>query len=93
MEVNEQTTDYNRPTVPGSLAGGIRGSAQQAWGKWLEAHPQQLQESRNNSQQAVSHTYNNWTTSDFQERLDDDQEEIGDTGEKDDALNRLEPGH
>jgi len=91
MEVDEQTTDYNRPTVPGSLAGGTRGSAQQAWGNWLETHPQQ--ESRINSQQAVSRTHNNWTTGDFKERLDDNHEDIGDTGETDDAINRLEPGH
>ena len=48
MEVEEQT-------VPGSLAGGTRGPAQQAWGNRLETDPQQMQESRNNGQQDVSH--------------------------------------
>jgi len=54
MEVDEQTTDQ-KVTVPWSLAGGTRGSAQQAWGNRLETDPQQMQESRNNGQQAVSH--------------------------------------
>jgi len=54
MEVDEQTTDH-KATVPGSLAGGTRGSAQQARGNWLETHAQQMQGSRNNGQQAVSH--------------------------------------
>ena len=36
MEVNEQTTDHNEATVPESLAGGTRGSAQQTWGNRLE---------------------------------------------------------
>ena len=52
MEVDEQTTDH-KLTVPGSLAGGTRGSAQQAWGNRLETDPQQMQESRNIGQQAV----------------------------------------
>jgi len=47
MEVDEQNTDHNKATVPGSLAGGTRGSAQQTWGNWLEANPQQMQENRN----------------------------------------------
>ena len=54
MEVDEQTTDH-KATVPVSLAGGTRGSAQQAWGNRLETDPQQMHESRNNGQQAVSH--------------------------------------
>ena len=56
MEVDEQTTDH-KVTVPGSLAGGTRGSAQQAWGNRLETDPQQMQESRNIGQLAVSHIY------------------------------------
>jgi len=55
VEVDEQTTDHNRPTVPGSLAGGTRGSAQQAWGNRLETDPQQMQESRLDGQQDGSH--------------------------------------
>ena len=47
MEVDEQNTDHNKVSVPGSLAGGTRGSAQQTWGNWLEANPQQMQENRN----------------------------------------------
>jgi len=47
MEVDEQNTDHNKATVPGSLASGTRGSAQQTWGNWLEANPQQMQENRN----------------------------------------------
>jgi len=47
MEVDEQNTDHNKATVPGSLAGSTRGSAQHTWGKWLEANPQQMQENRN----------------------------------------------
>jgi len=43
MAVDEQNTDNNKATVPGSLAGGTRGSAQPTWGKWLEANPQQMQ--------------------------------------------------
>jgi len=35
----EQTTDHNKATVPGSLVGSTRGSAQQACGNWLEANP------------------------------------------------------
>jgi len=46
-EVDEQNTDHNKATVPGSLAGGTCGSAQQTWGNWLEANPQQMQENRN----------------------------------------------
>jgi len=34
MEVDEQNTDHNKATVPGSLASGTRGSAQQTWGNW-----------------------------------------------------------
>jgi len=56
MGVDEQTTDH-KVTVPGSLAGSTRGSAQQTWGNWLETDPQQMQESRNICQQAVSHIY------------------------------------
>ena len=55
MEVDEQTTDHSRPTVPGSLAGGTRGTAKQAWENQLKTDPQQMQERRNNGQQAVSH--------------------------------------
>jgi len=47
MEVDEQNTDYNKATIPVSLAGGTRGSAQQTWGNWLEANPQHMQENRN----------------------------------------------
>jgi len=47
MEVDEQNTDHNKVSVPGSLAGGTRGSAQQTWRNWLEANPQQMQENRN----------------------------------------------
>jgi len=56
MEVDEQNTDHNKATVPGSPAGGTRGSAQQTWGNRLETDPQQMQESRNSGQQTVSHT-------------------------------------
>jgi len=38
---------FFKATVPGSLASGTRGSAQQTWGNWLEANPQQMQENRN----------------------------------------------
>ena len=62
MEVDEQTTDHDKLTVPGSLAGGTRGSAQQAWGNRLETDPQQMQESRNNGQQADIHILNTLTT-------------------------------
>jgi len=47
MEVDKQNSDHNKATVPGSLAGGTRGSAQQTWGNWLEANPQQMQENGN----------------------------------------------
>ena len=56
-EVNKQTTDYNKPTVPGSLASGICGSAQQAWGNLLGTDPQQIQEWRNDGHQDVSHIW------------------------------------
>jgi len=55
MEVDEQNTDHNKATVPGSLASGTRGSAQQAWGNRLETYPQQMQANGNNGQQNVSH--------------------------------------
>ncbi|KAL4226979.1 hypothetical protein ACF0H5_014955 [Mactra antiquata] len=44
MVDDEQTTDHNKLTLPGSLAGGTRWHAQQAWGNWLEIDPQQMQE-------------------------------------------------
>jgi len=46
MEFDEQNTNHNKATVPLSLAGGTRGSAQQTWGNWSEANPQQMQENR-----------------------------------------------
>jgi len=47
MEVDKQNTNHNKATVPGSLASGTRGPAQQTWGNWLETNPQQMQENRN----------------------------------------------
>ena len=73
VEVDEKNTDHNKATVPVSPAGGTRGSAQQAWGNRSETNPQQMQKNRNSGQQGVSHICINWTNSDFQERLDDNQ--------------------
>jgi len=47
MEVDVQNIDHNKATVPGSLVGGTRVSAQKACGNWLEANPQQMQENTN----------------------------------------------
>ena len=42
---------------------------------------------------AVLYTFDTWTISDFQERLDDNQEQFGDTGETGDLREQTGQGH